>query len=639
MKQSIKTSALIVFTLLLNNTSWASSVTITDTFIANTAATAGSVNTKFEETGVAINDNDSRIITNVADIGTNTANIQTNANNISSNDTDITNLQTLATDNATAITAAQTTADNAQGSATANASAISVLQGSATATTTSIDTNTSSISTNASGITSNTNRITVLENASNTGGSSTIVVNSTADNPLIIVDCASGDSLQAAIETAPLHGRVEITISGDCNDDIYLRRDGIVIQGNPSDGEDSITGNATGFSSAASEGYQYNGSVTNPVGLVQRQANTVSGLFGAFEARNRRFVLKDLTINAGLNAHAIRVGEHSRIRLINVVLNGHNYGMRMFDNSVARLSNTTVNTDGASGINSDGTSNCNNPFCGSGIFASVNSSVILKSGNTLNAAANAAESGYGLAAINGVGIALRGANNNIESLSIVSSDFEQTRFEQGGASNQITGDLHVCHNSSFIAQQITLGNNSSPSEIEVCAQSTMLLEPRSVNAISVTTSEIDINAASIFIVSEGEDTTFFPVAFTSLNGSNIFIEVDVQSSFVNENGGSIPADFEVSDNSHLSLDNDTEIAGNVEMYRSSSFFSEGGSNINDNLTISGFSTYEAVEHGTLVTPGSINQSVLGTVTCGNAEAFEYEGNSTSAKNDLCSNTD
>ncbi|MBW5289591.1 hypothetical protein [Abyssogena phaseoliformis symbiont] len=51
----------------------------------------------------------------------------------------------------------------------------------------------------------------------------------------------------------PLHGKVIIEIPGTCTDDIYLRKS-LAIRGNPDGrpGLDEITGNATGFSSAAS---------------------------------------------------------------------------------------------------------------------------------------------------------------------------------------------------------------------------------------------------------------------------------------------------------------------------------------------------------------------------------------------------
>lgn len=618
MKTSIKHISLLTLGILISTLTLASSVTIEETFISGSAATAGSVNTKFAGVGNAINDNDGRISTNATNIG----NLQTSASaavvaiQANANDVGVNQASIIAT----------------QSTVTANTSAISGLQNSANAnaaTFTNIDTTLDDYGLRIGNLEANTATSTFSPT-----GTGTAVANSTADNPLIRVDCNSGESLQAAIETAPIHGKVIITISGVCIDDIFVRRSGITIQGLAGDKTDVIQGNATGFSSAASENYQY--TAVNPVGLVQRPPNSTGGMQAAFESRGRRGVfLKDLTINAGNNNHAIRVGDNNRLILNNVTLNGHNYGMRVFNNSVVNLTNTTITTDGAAGIDGSGNATCNNPFCGSGIFASVNSSISLKSGNTLSSAANALN-GYALAAINGVGISLRGANNNIESLSIVSSNFEQTRFERGGAGNQIRGDLEVCLGSSFIVQQISINANSGESEIEVCGQSTMLLEPRSSGAISVTTSEIEVEAGSTFIVSEGERTTSFPVSFTGLNSNNIDIDVELQSSFINENGGTIPANFDIGGSSSLLLENSTTISGNVDMYQNSSFYSEANSDISGNLSIDGFSTYFAVEQGNSVAAGSVNQSVSGTVTCKNAEAIETEGDDSGSTNDLCS---
>ena len=70
---------------------------------------------------------------------------------------------------------------------------------------------------------------------------------------LISVDCAT-QSLQAAIETAPLHGKTVITISGACSNDIFIRRN-ITIQGATGPSTDSITGDLSGFSSDPLDGY------------------------------------------------------------------------------------------------------------------------------------------------------------------------------------------------------------------------------------------------------------------------------------------------------------------------------------------------------------------------------------------------
>ncbi len=651
MKQLTKATTILAFILFISGMVWAGSVTTLNTFVANTPAVADDVNANFTNVKNAVDDNDSRIATNTNSISVNTGNITTNADAIvnlrASATATVDDIQTNTgnvTNNTTAINTLQTsvtaTVDDIQtntSNITTNADAIDNLRASATATVDDIQTNTSNIATNADAIDNlraSATAITNFVNQVSIGGSNTAAVTvSSADNPIISVDCSSGESLQAAIETSPLHGKVVIEITGTCIDDIYLRRDGITIQGSGGSGNKNtniIQGNATGFSSAENENYQYTS--INPVGLVQRQPNTGgNGMSGAFETRDRRFTLKDLTINAGLNFHAMRIGNNSRVRLINVDLNGHNYGMRLFNNSVAILSDITINTDGTVGIDGSGNGTCNNPFCGSGIFASVNSSVVLKSGNTLNAAANANDD-YGLAAINGVAISLRGADNIINSLSIVKSTFEQTRFEQDGTGNQITGDLEVCFNSSFIAQQVAI--DTSFSEIEVCASSNMLLIPRSENAISVATEDIDIEENSLLIVSdEANQLSPYAVEFSHPSGGNININIELQSSFVNENGGTMPANFEIFGNSNLSLYNGTIVNGDIEMYQNSSFFSEADSDINGDLAIFSFSTYEAAEQGSSVAPGSVNQSVSGTVNCGNAEAFEYSNSG--VINDLC----
>ncbi|WP_201340000.1 hypothetical protein [Isorropodon fossajaponicum symbiont] len=87
-------------------------------------------------------------------------------------------------------------------------------------------------------------RISTLENSG--GSSPTFTI---ADNPIIYVNCSTG-SLQQAIKRSPLHGKVIIEISGTCTDDIYLHKS-LTIRGNPDDGVDTVTGDASGFSSAA----------------------------------------------------------------------------------------------------------------------------------------------------------------------------------------------------------------------------------------------------------------------------------------------------------------------------------------------------------------------------------------------------
>ncbi len=127
-------------------------------------------------------------------------------------------------------------------------------------------------------------------------------------------------------------------------DDIYLRKS-LTIRGNPDDGVYTITGNAIGFSSAASESYNFN--AANPVGFVQKEFN--KHVYAAIEVSGRTLTLDNFTINAANSDHALRVTNRGKVYLKDVILNGRNYDIQVLNNSIITLNNTTVNTDGSAG--------------------------------------------------------------------------------------------------------------------------------------------------------------------------------------------------------------------------------------------------------------------------------------------------
>ena len=73
------------FAAMFSVSSFAGSLTVTNTFTADTTARASEVNQNFTDVKTAVDDNDGRIKTNALDISTNAGNISDNASNITAN--------------------------------------------------------------------------------------------------------------------------------------------------------------------------------------------------------------------------------------------------------------------------------------------------------------------------------------------------------------------------------------------------------------------------------------------------------------------------------------------------------------------------------------------------------------------------
>ena len=178
MRKIISTGTIVLLSLS-SVSAWAGNLTVPNAFVSGTKAVAADVNANFDAVATAVNDNDTRIKTNAADIVTNTAAIATKAAA-----TDVTTNATNISANATAIaTKANTTDVNTALAAKADASTVS--------------TNTANISANATAIagkadsstvTTNTTNITALQQNSNKSA----------------LACAGNDSNDIMVRVGPL---------------------------------------------------------------------------------------------------------------------------------------------------------------------------------------------------------------------------------------------------------------------------------------------------------------------------------------------------------------------------------------------------------------------------------------------------
>ena len=78
-----KKTLILLVTSFVGTLTWADNVTVPNTFVDGTTASASEVNANFDAIKSAVDDNDSRITTNTSDISTNTANITVNTTAIS----------------------------------------------------------------------------------------------------------------------------------------------------------------------------------------------------------------------------------------------------------------------------------------------------------------------------------------------------------------------------------------------------------------------------------------------------------------------------------------------------------------------------------------------------------------------------
>lgn len=105
---------------------FASSVTIPNTFTSGTPAVAAEVNANFDALAVGVNDNDSRVTTNTSNISTNATGISTNQGNIATNSTNISSNDTDIAANAAAIATNATDIANLQSATSCPADMVAV---------------------------------------------------------------------------------------------------------------------------------------------------------------------------------------------------------------------------------------------------------------------------------------------------------------------------------------------------------------------------------------------------------------------------------------------------------------------------------------------------------------------------------
>lgn len=534
--------------LMSGGVATAGPLTIPNSFVASTPATAASVNQNFTAVETAVDDNDARVTTNTGNIGTNTTNIGTNTGNIGTNTTNIgTNTGNIGTNT--------TNIGNNFSSITGNTS--------------NITTNTSNIGTNTTDIADHETRITTLEGAGGGGASS-------ADNPIINVDCST-DSLQAAIESAPLHGKTVINISGACSDDIFVRRSGITIQG--SGPADSISGTASGFSSDPADSYNLPAAAG---ALVQRVLDAAVEIDGS-----TRVVLKDMTINAGSNASAVRAERNSSLKLDGVTLVGGAGGFGM------HASDSNVNLDGAT-VTGDGTAAAV-LFAGAALLAENNSVIELQNGNTFTGGNGDTTAFVALA---NTSVQLTGGSNVINAGTDGGDpDNEPVAFEvavnssliqpSAGAGNQVNGDFSASSGSHVFLQQIAISSGF----FEIYDSSGVIMEPSTPGGIVLNvTGGFELGAGGSLDM--GDDGT--PVTI---------------------NSGGVAGTMRLLDHASVLVFGGSVINMDVELFRASSI--DGGDNakIGGNLGVHGFSSY--------VMTGQVGTSVGGTVSCFKGEAFEF----------------
>jgi len=536
--------------LMSGSVATAAPLTVTN-FVPGAAATAADANAKFAEVETAVNDNDARVTTNIGNIVTNTGNIGSNTTAIGVN-----------TGNVGTNTAA--TGVNA-GNIGTNTTNIGTNMTDIGTNTVNVGINTTDIGTNATAIGDHETRITTLEGAGAGGESS-------ADNPPISVNCLT-ESLQAAIEASPLHGRTEITISGACTDDIFIRRSGITIQGATGPGTDSITGNLSGFSSDPTASFNLSGATT----FVQKT------LSAAVEMSSRaRVVLKNMTINAGTNATAVLAARNTSVKLVSVTLNGgvNGFGLHLSNSdAIVKNVNATGNGTGAASL-----------FAGSGAFADENSVLEIRDGNTFTAG-DGTDAG-GLSVFSNTSVHLIGINNVFNAgaggvpTGLVLTMNSTLVQPIPGSGNQINGAVEVSDGSRVFLQSMAITGDF----LDVY-NAAVYLEPASANSITVTiASNVGLESGAILgLGSEGNGLA------VGINGTVTVVQLF--------------------DHSILSMRAGSQVNMDMELHRGSSVVGFGNSKINGNLEVHGFSEY--------VQSDQVGSSVSGTVTCFKGEAFDF----------------
>ena len=150
-----KNTLIFAMTSLISYQVWAGSVTIPNTFVDGTTASAGEVNDNYTAIESAVNDNDTRITNNATSISNNTADIQSNATNISTNAAGIITNASGISSNATNISSNVADIQTNTFDIQTNAVNISINEAGVTS-------NANDISTNAADIQANTGSISAL---------------------------------------------------------------------------------------------------------------------------------------------------------------------------------------------------------------------------------------------------------------------------------------------------------------------------------------------------------------------------------------------------------------------------------------------------------------------------------------------
>ena len=400
---------------------------------------------------------------------------------------------------------------------------------------------------------------------------------SSADNAPISVDCAT-QSLQAAIEAAPLHGKTVITISGDCSDDIYVRRNGITITGFTGPGTDSITGTASGFSSDPADNFNLPAAAG---ALVQRNLEAAIEINGRVRVR-----LENLTIDSGSNASAVKAERNSSLRLANVTLIGGPNGFGLYlHSSHARLTGTTISGDGTPSA----------VFAaGAAVFAEMNSVVDLKGGNTLTGG-NGDTTGF--VAFSNTSVELQGASN------IFNAGLP------GGPDDEPTS-IHLVFNSTLYQSLPGLGNLINGG-FDLSAGSRMALSSIEINSGGV---EL-FDSSFLGLVPKNSGDIVFNTSIISLQLGSALEFGEFCLCPVDVNSGGVAGTMSLDSNSRAAIGGGSLINMDVQLFSGSSMEGDLNSKIGGNLEVRGFSTYEMTDQ--------VGSSVLGTVTCFKGEAFDF----------------
>ena len=142
------------------------------------------------------------------------------------------------------------------------------------------------------------------------------------------VDCDAGDSVVGALNSASPLVPLTVTISGLCNEAVFIVRDDVTLEGaSPSDGINGIIASIGGTSRISLNGLTIN-AATSPfgAGLACFQGSVVNA--------------SGLTINGG--ARGVWAIDGGKCRLVNSVIDGSSTGVEARRHSLADLESVTI---------------------------------------------------------------------------------------------------------------------------------------------------------------------------------------------------------------------------------------------------------------------------------------------------------